>query len=241
MSSAVIAAVTSVAVSAITGGITMVTTRSRIRADVATTLLEQEGAFRLQEERLRTELRTEFMAEEAIHALLNHPRWTQRSFEEIKRRVRGFSVASAIGGSGRLVGRTAARRCGGFESGTLGTSSCHQLISPRRTSSSERRSAPFHAEQHSPGDGSFAWKGAATALLLVFHKPAATRPLTGVPADTCCGPSRAAAQPTASPTDRSGRHVGDATGAVLDRVGVPPPWTAPQAGSAPPAAPSTCP
>jgi hypothetical protein len=90
MTSAVIAAITSVAVSGITGVITVTTTRSRIRADVATTLLEQEGAFRLQEERLRTELRTEFMAEEAIHALLNHPRWTQRSFEEIKRRVRGF-------------------------------------------------------------------------------------------------------------------------------------------------------
>ena len=43
-----------------------------------------------QEERLRAELRTEFMAEEAIRKLLLHERWEKRSFEEIKRRVGGF-------------------------------------------------------------------------------------------------------------------------------------------------------
>lgn len=45
--------------------------------------------FRLQEERLRTELRTEFMAETAIQELLNG-KFDQRSFAVIKKRVGGF-------------------------------------------------------------------------------------------------------------------------------------------------------
>jgi hypothetical protein len=48
------------------------------------------GGFRLQAQRLRTELRTEFMAEEAILKLLLHEKWRVRSFTEIKRRIRGF-------------------------------------------------------------------------------------------------------------------------------------------------------
>lgn len=48
------------------------------------------GGFRLQAQRLRTELRTEFMAEEAILQLLLHDKWRARSFTEIKRRIRGF-------------------------------------------------------------------------------------------------------------------------------------------------------
>jgi hypothetical protein len=47
--------------------------------------------FRLQEMRLRTELRTEFMAEEAIRSLLLHKDWELRSFDAIKRRVGGFA------------------------------------------------------------------------------------------------------------------------------------------------------
>ena len=43
-----------------------------------------------QEERLKAELRTEFMAEEAIRRLLNHKEWEKRSFDEIKRRIGGF-------------------------------------------------------------------------------------------------------------------------------------------------------
>jgi hypothetical protein len=39
------------------------------------------------------EMRTEFMAEEAIRALLRHEQWAQRSFDEIKNRVRGFPDA----------------------------------------------------------------------------------------------------------------------------------------------------
>ena len=40
--------------------------------------------------RLRTELRTEFMAEEAVKKLLRHKKWEKRSFAEIQRRVGGF-------------------------------------------------------------------------------------------------------------------------------------------------------
>jgi hypothetical protein len=53
---------------------------------VVTTL----ATFRAQERRLRYELRTQFMAEEAIHLLLQNERWKQRSFEAIRRHVGGF-------------------------------------------------------------------------------------------------------------------------------------------------------
>jgi hypothetical protein len=46
--------------------------------------------FALQERKLRAELRTEFMAEQAARALLENERWSKRSFEEISRRLRGF-------------------------------------------------------------------------------------------------------------------------------------------------------
>lgn len=49
------------------------------------------ATFRTQERRLRAELRTEFMAEEAIRLLLKHQRWTLRSFSLIRSYVRGFS------------------------------------------------------------------------------------------------------------------------------------------------------
>jgi hypothetical protein len=49
-------------------------------------------AERSQEEaRLKAELRTEFMAEEAIHALLMHEKWRRRTFATIKKRIGGFS------------------------------------------------------------------------------------------------------------------------------------------------------
>jgi hypothetical protein len=61
-----------------------------IHAEAERARIAQEAALRTQEERLRAELRTEFMAEEAIRLLLEHPQWKLRSFDEIKRRVRGF-------------------------------------------------------------------------------------------------------------------------------------------------------
>jgi hypothetical protein len=63
---------------------------AKLRADSANARYAEEAALRAQEAKLRTELRTEFMAEEAIRLLLEHEDWTLRSFEEIKRRIRGF-------------------------------------------------------------------------------------------------------------------------------------------------------
>lgn len=47
-------------------------------------------AFVLQREQLRQELRTEFMAEQALVGLLDHADWTLRSFERISKHVGGF-------------------------------------------------------------------------------------------------------------------------------------------------------
>jgi hypothetical protein len=56
-----------------------------------TSFLVAQMTARSSRERLRAELRTEFMAEEAIHQLLSHQTWTLRSFEILKRHIRGFS------------------------------------------------------------------------------------------------------------------------------------------------------
>ncbi len=46
--------------------------------------------FRIQERRLKQELKTEFMAEKAVNNLLTDGRWKKRSFEEIKKHIGGF-------------------------------------------------------------------------------------------------------------------------------------------------------
>lgn len=46
--------------------------------------------FRVQEERLKKELKTEFMAEKVAKDLLSNNKWDQRSFEAIKNRLGGF-------------------------------------------------------------------------------------------------------------------------------------------------------
>jgi len=46
--------------------------------------------FRIQEERLKKELKTEFMAEEVVKKLLNNENWRKRSFDAIKKRLGGF-------------------------------------------------------------------------------------------------------------------------------------------------------
>ena len=46
--------------------------------------------FAVQERRLRMELRTEFMAEQAAKSLLETEKWEKRSFDEIKKRLGGF-------------------------------------------------------------------------------------------------------------------------------------------------------
>jgi preprotein translocase subunit Sec61beta len=49
------------------------------------------ATFKARESRLRTELRTELMAEAAIRRLLQSEQWTKRSFTAIKKRLGGFS------------------------------------------------------------------------------------------------------------------------------------------------------
>lgn len=46
--------------------------------------------FRVQERRLKQELKTEFMAEEAAKKLLSEEKWEKRSFSEISKRLGGF-------------------------------------------------------------------------------------------------------------------------------------------------------
>ena len=46
--------------------------------------------FRIQEERLKKELKTEFMAEKVAKDLLSNDKWEQRSFEAIKNSLGGF-------------------------------------------------------------------------------------------------------------------------------------------------------
>jgi hypothetical protein len=95
VSSALIAALIAGGVSLFAAILSAVNARriheAKVRADAESARFAQDASLRAQEARLRTELRTEFMAEEAIRALLTHERWSLRSFDEIKRRVRGFS------------------------------------------------------------------------------------------------------------------------------------------------------
>ncbi len=48
------------------------------------------AAYYLQRERLRQELRTEFMAEQALVQLLSHKDWKLRTFDTIRQHVGGF-------------------------------------------------------------------------------------------------------------------------------------------------------
>lgn len=62
----------------------------QILGTVAVAALTGYITFRVQERRLKVELKTEFMAEEAAKNLLNDVRWKKRSFTEIKKRLGGF-------------------------------------------------------------------------------------------------------------------------------------------------------
>lgn len=47
--------------------------------------------FRIQERRLKQELKTEFMVEKVIKDLLSQELWKKRNFSEIRKRLGGFS------------------------------------------------------------------------------------------------------------------------------------------------------
>ena len=61
-----------------------------IFVSVITAFITAITAFALQERKLKWELRTEFMAEQAAQSLLQHEKWKKRSFHEIKKRLGGF-------------------------------------------------------------------------------------------------------------------------------------------------------
>ena len=63
---------------------------STIVASVITAFVTAFLTFLIQERRLRSEMRTEFMAEQAVRDLLEVEIWPKRSFEAIKSRVGGF-------------------------------------------------------------------------------------------------------------------------------------------------------
>ncbi|MET7478188.1 hypothetical protein ABZT17_28015 [Streptomyces sp. NPDC005648] len=94
------AAVVSAVAALFTGVLSYVAARLRIQADVSSQTdrfrhdIDQQSrqfdsALELQQDRLRTELRTQFMAEEAIRELLRSAQ-PKRSFDVIERRVGGF-------------------------------------------------------------------------------------------------------------------------------------------------------
>jgi hypothetical protein len=61
-----------------------------IIVSIITALITGLVTFAIQERKLKWELRTEFMAEQAARALLEHEKWNMRSLEEIKKRIGGF-------------------------------------------------------------------------------------------------------------------------------------------------------
>ena len=61
-----------------------------IATSAITALVTGLITFAVQERRLRMELRTEFMAEQAAKSLLETEKWEKRSFDEIKKRLGGF-------------------------------------------------------------------------------------------------------------------------------------------------------
>ncbi len=61
-----------------------------ILVSAITAVIAAFAAFHLQERKLKLELRTEFMAEQAAQGLLQHEKWQKRSFHEINRRLGGF-------------------------------------------------------------------------------------------------------------------------------------------------------
>ncbi|MGV9249662.1 hypothetical protein [Streptomyces sp. NPDC003710] len=84
------AALVAAAAALLTGLLSYLAARLKIQADVTSQAKRIAADLELQEDRLRTELRTEFMAEEAIRELLLNAQ-PKRSFEMIERRVGGFS------------------------------------------------------------------------------------------------------------------------------------------------------
>ena len=61
-----------------------------ILTSLATALITGFVTFSVQERKLKSELRTEFMAEQVAKTLLENEKWKKRSFTEIQKRLGGF-------------------------------------------------------------------------------------------------------------------------------------------------------
>ena len=61
-----------------------------ILTSAGTAVIAALATFALQERRLRAEMRTEFMAEQAARLLLETPGWKRRTFRAIKAHLSGF-------------------------------------------------------------------------------------------------------------------------------------------------------
>jgi len=90
MASQIWPAIIAAVVSLLVAGSSALLTKSKLRWDSQLQMESLKAQARQQEARLRTELKTEFMAEDALHQLLEHETWEQRSFAQIKKRIRGF-------------------------------------------------------------------------------------------------------------------------------------------------------
>lgn len=61
-----------------------------VLTSLATALITGVVTFSVQERKLKSELRTEFMAEQVARTLLENEQWKKRSFSEIQKRLGGF-------------------------------------------------------------------------------------------------------------------------------------------------------
>lgn len=61
-----------------------------ILTSLATSFITGIVAFSVQERKLKSDLRTEFMAEQVAKTLLEDDNWKKRSFAEIQKRLGGF-------------------------------------------------------------------------------------------------------------------------------------------------------
>lgn len=88
---------------------------SSILLPAVTAFVTAFGTFLVQERKLRTELRTEFLAERAALVLLRHPAWQMRTFEAIEKRIGGFDANELR----RILVRTGAVRFKGRDGSEL--------------------------------------------------------------------------------------------------------------------------
>ena len=101
LANATISAAVAIVVATITSAATIYLQKDRLAAELRN--------------RLQSDLRTEFMAEQAIQHLLEHRKWELRSYDQIKARIGGFEDDELR----RLLVRAGALRFKGKDGGEL--------------------------------------------------------------------------------------------------------------------------